>query len=261
MGLAGAELQRMRAAAPLVINLTNTVATPLVAQVLIATGARPAMAVDGDDAAELARIGSALAVNIGTPTAEAVDAMAIAAMAARAAGRRWALDPVAVGATAFRRAAAMRLLSLRPDILRGNASEILVLAGLAGAARGVDAGDGVADAIAAAEALAREHGAVVAVTGPVDFVTDGTRRSLVANGHPLMARVSGLGCALTALCSAFAADAEDIHGACVAALACYGVAGEMAARAAPLPGGFAVAFLDALAALDAGTLDGAARIA
>ncbi len=256
----GARLEAMRRTAPLVHNITNYVAMERMADVLLAAGAAPAMIHAREEAAEFAAIASALTVNIGTLSPPWVEAMAEAAAAARAAGTPWALDPVAAGATAYRRETAARLLALKPDAVRGNASEILALAGGGGAGRGVDAGDEVAAAEAAARALAEETGGVVAVTGPVDFVTDGARAFRIANGHPTMPRLTALGCSLTGVVAAFLAAGGDRLEAAAAALAYYGLAGEIAGKAAEGPGSFAWRFLDALAALDGAALDAGAKV-
>jgi hydroxyethylthiazole kinase len=144
--------------------------------------------------------------------------------------------------------------------VRGNASEIIALAAGSGGGKGVDAGDAVDAAEDAALTLARATGAVVAVTGAVDLVTDGERTIRVANGHPLMPRVTALGCSLTGVAGAFLGAGCPAFEGTVAALAYYGVAGERAARGAEGPGSFAVRFLDALAAIDGETLDHEARI-
>lgn len=255
----GATRQRLRDRAPLVHCMTNAVTMELVADTLNAIGAAPVMTLAEDEVVEIVGAADALTINIGTPDAARLSAMRAAAKAARALGTPWVLDPVAAGATAFRRAAAGRLLALGPAILRGNASEILALADGAGRhGRGVDAADTPAPATDAARALARDHGLVVAVTGAVDMATDGERTVRLANGHPLMARVSGMGCALTALVGACCAVTEEPLAATVHALAIFGVAGEVAAERSAGPGTFRAAFLDALYGLDTQTL--AARL-
>ncbi len=256
----GRALERLRAAAPLIQNITNFVAMNPMANVLLAIGASPAMVHAREEAADFAAIAQALTINIGTLSADWLESMLEAAEAANAAGRPWVLDPVAVGATAFRRAAGERLLALGPTLIRGNASEIIALAHRVDSGKGVDASDAVALAEGAAIELARSAAKVVAVTGPVDFVTDGERLARVANGDALMPRVTALGCALTGVAAAFlGAGCEPFEGT-VAALAYYGLAGEMAAAEAAGPGSFAVRFLDALAAIDAEALDRGARI-
>lgn len=256
----GSRLEAMRRACPLVHNITNYVAMQRMADILLAAGAAPAMIHAREEAAEFARIASALTVNIGTLSPEWAAAMAEAAQAARSAGRPWVLDPVAAGATAYRREVSARLLALKPDAVKGNASEILALAGAGGAGRGVEAGDEVAAAEDAARALARETSGIVAVTGPADFVTDGARAFRIANGDRLMTRVTAIGCALTGIVAAFLAGGGDRLEAAAAALAFYGVAGERAASGAAGPGDFAQRFPDALFALDAAALDRLAKV-
>ena len=257
---AGGALARVRERAPLVHCITNYVAMTPAANALLALGASPAMVHAPEEVAQFAPLWGALPVNIGTLSGPWLDGMLRAASAARGAGVPWALDPVAVGATPWRRAAAERLMGEGPALVRANASEILALAGEAAAGRGADAGDGVRAAEGAAIRLARGSGAVVAVTGAVDFVTDGERHRRVGGGDPLMTRVTAMGCALTAACGAFLATEEDAFAAATAALAAFGAAGRDAAAVARGPGSLQPAFLDALAALSPEALD-AARLA
>lgn len=241
----GTYLHQMRATAPLVHNITNYVAMNIMANVLLSAGAYPAMVHAREEVAEFAGLAQALTINIGTLDPIWAEAMELAARTMNAAGRPWVLDPVGVGATQFRREVCASLLTLHPRVIRGNASEILALAGLGGQGRGVDAADPVAAAETAARALARRTGAVVAVSGPVDFVTDGAAAYRVSNGHALMPCVTALGCSLNGVIAAFLAGQEPL-GATVAALAYYGLAGEKAAQGAAGPGSFQTAFLDAL---------------
>lgn len=239
-------LGRLRATAPLVQCLTNTVVANFTANVLLAAGAAPAMVDVPGEAAEFARLASGVLVNLGTPHREQREAMLEAARAAHESGTPWVLDPVAVGALALRTGFAGMLVELRPDVVRGNASEIMALAGVGAGGRGVDATDDVDAAPGAAAALARRTGGVVAVSGAVDLITDGERTVRVHGGSPLLTRVTGGGCALGALVAAFAAAADDPFAGSVAAHAFFSVAAEAAAASATGPGSFAVAFLDAL---------------
>jgi hydroxyethylthiazole kinase len=257
----GGLLEEMRQASPLVQCITNYVAMNIAANVLLAAGASPAMVHAEQEAGEFATIAGALTVNIGTLSPGWVAGMIDAAEAANDAGRPWVLDPVAHFATAYRRETVTALLRLKPAIIRGNASEIIALAGGASAGQGVDSGDTVASAEGSALALASRTSAVVAVTGAADFVTDGKRAVRIEGGSPLMPRVTALGCSLTCLIGAFAAvRPADPFAASVAALAVFAVAGERAARLAEGPGSFGWRFLDALAALDPDGLDREARI-
>lgn len=244
----GPFLHQMRATAPLVHTITNYVAMNITANVLLAAGASPAMVHAREEVADFAALAQALSVNIGTLDPVWLEAMEMAAETMGKAGRPWVLDPVGVGATRFRQEACARLMARCPTVIRGNASEILALAGLAATGRGADAADPVEAAEAAARDLARRTGAVVAVSGPVDFVTDGTDSFRVLNGHALMPRVTALGCSLNGVIAAFVVDQPGLQ-ATVAALAYYGLAGERAAHSARGPGSFQVAFLDALHAL------------
>jgi len=254
-------LAEMRRASPLVQCITNYVAMNIAANVLLAAGASPAMVHAEREAGEFARIAGALTVNIGTLSPDWVAGMRGAADGANQAGKPWVLDPVAHFATAYRRDTVAGLLALRPAIIRGNASEIIALAGGTSAGQGVDSGDTVASAEASALALSRKTGATVAVTGAVDFVTDGKRAVRIEGGSVLMPRVTALGCSLTCLVGAFAAiRPADPFVASVAALSVFAVAGERAGRVSDGPGSFGWRFLDALATLDPAALDREARL-
>jgi hydroxyethylthiazole kinase len=176
--------------------------------------------------------------------------MFAAGHAARARHLPIVLDPVGAGATRLRTETALRLLAeVKPTIIRGNASEILSLAMAGGATKGVDSTRGVEEARETAIAIAKDSGALVVVTGPEDFITDGERRVRLANGHPLMSRVTGTGCVCSALVGAFAAVQSDPLLASIGALAVYGIAGEMAAEGDPGPGSFRTRLIDALDAI------------
>lgn len=258
----GTRLASMRKAAPLVHCITNFVAMNVAANVLLAAGASPAMVHANEEAGEFAAIAGALTINIGTLSTDWLAGMRSAAIAATKAGKPWVFDPVAHYATAFRRAATADLMALSPTIVRANASEIIALAGRVSSGKGVDSQDAVEEAEESALELARRHDTVVAVTGVVDFVTDGRRSTRIAGGSALMPQVTALGCSLTCLVGAFAATTPDApFDATVAALATFAVAGERAAQRAAGPGSFSWHFLDALAALDAAALDLEARAA
>lgn len=256
---AGHYLAQMRRRAPLVQNITNHVAMNVMANILLAIGASPAMNHAHEEMAEFAAIADALSVNIGTLDPYWVVSMEMAAQVMGAAGKPWVLDPVAVGATRLRRDAGARLMALRPTVIRGNASEIIALAGAEAAGKGADTADAVSDAEEAAQRLAGQTGGVVAVTGEVDYITDGDHAYRVAGGHALMPRVTVLGCSLTGVVAAFAVDQPPLE-ATVAALASYAVAGELAAQAASGPASFQVGFIDALFALTPEDVTARARI-
>lgn len=246
--------EAVRTRAPLVQCLTNSVVTNVTANVLLAVGAAPAMVDIPGESGPFATVASGVLVNLGTPGGEQRDAMREAVLAAEDAGTPWVLDPVAVGALPVRTALAAELCRRHPAIVRGNASEILALAGAGAGGRGVDAAHAVEDAVGPARALARATGGVVAVSGPVDVVTDGAAEVRLGNGDVLLTRITGGGCALGAVMAAFAGAGDDPFVAAVAAITGYNVAAELAAARSTGPGGFAAAFLDELAALDAPTL-------
>ena len=252
-------LAAIRARAPLVHNIANFVAMDLVANVLSAVGATPAIVLSQEEAQDFMALADVLTVNLGTPSSAAVDAMAMAAREAMAQGKPWVLDPAGAGSTPFRDDAARRLAGLKPSIIRGNGSEILALGG-GGGPRGLDPEPESLEALDAARELAADTGAVVAVTGTVDYVTDGRRILAVANGHRLMGRVPAIGCGLTGLMGACCAVDEPPLVAAAHATAILGVAGELAAEEARGPASFRIALIDRLYNLDEATLNGAARI-
>lgn len=253
-------LERIRARRTLVHCLTNGVVKNFTANALLALGAAPAMVEHPEEAAEFAAMADALLVNLGTLDEPQMAAMRRAISAADGAGKPWVLDPVAVGALGVRTRFATEALEWRPRLVRGNASEIIALAGLGGRGRGVDSGDAAEAATAAAKAIARRTGGAVLVTGGVDYATDGNRVVACANGHVLLTRVTGVGCAQGAIAAACAATAESPLEAAVAAALIMAVAGDLAAESATGPGAFQVALLDALAALDAETLEQRGRL-
>jgi hydroxyethylthiazole kinase len=214
-----------------------------------------------EEVAAMAGMADALVLNIGTLSTPQVESMLLAGRAANARGIPVVLDPVGAGATAFRTATAARLLeSLEIAVLKGNAGEIGTIAGSGGRVRGVDSAGLAADPGEVCASLAARLGCVVALSGPVDVVSDGCRTAYVENGHPLMGTVSGTGCMAASVTGAFAAVTGDRFAATVAALAAFGLAGEHAAGRAAGPGTFRPALFDALAALDAAALAAGARI-
>ena len=238
-------LHHFRTRSPLTHCMTNDVVQTFTANVLLALGASPAMVIEAEEAEQFAAIADALLVNVGTLTAPRAQSMRRAIESAVAAGKPWTLDPVAVGALTLRTEFCLELLALQPAAVRGNASEIMALAGMSGGGRGVDTTDTAAAALPAAQALARQLNTVVAVTGEVDYVTDGQRIRMVTGGDPLMTRVVGTGCALSAVVAAAAAMPGDRLENVAAACGLMKLAGGKAAQQGG-PGSFTPAFLDAL---------------
>lgn len=245
----------LRANQPLVQCITNYVSMDIAANVLNAVGASPAMVHDPCEAAEFAGLASAVVANIGTLSPSWVEGMQAAIAVAHEQHKPWVLDPVAVGATTYRRETVAQLMTHAPTVIRGNASEILSIASATSSGRGVDS-DASATDIGQAKALAERTGAVVAVTGPQDVVTDGRRVAYVRGGDERMPMITALGCSASALVAACCAVHPDALEATAAALAILSVAGERAGRVAEGPGSLRWRMLDELAALDPDALAG-----
>jgi len=247
-----ADVQAVRQQAPLVHSVTNFVVMNFNANMLLAAGASPIMAHAVEEVPDMVAIAQAVAVNIGTLDAQWVPAMALALQTARALGKPAVLDPVGAGASAYRnRTLAYLMAQGRPSIVRGNASEILSLAGVAGASRGVDSAAASSDALHSARALSEQFNCVVCVSGEQDYVLGPAGAcAVLANGHPWMTRVTGVGCSASALVAAFAAVQPNAWRACTSAMGFLGVAGQLAARRVAAQGGgvgsYAVALLDAV---------------
>ncbi len=271
---------RLRASNPLIQCITNTVVQQFSANVLLAIGASPAMLDHEADAGQFAGIASGILVNFGTASNHQLLAADAAIDVANTAGKPWVLDPVSVGAVDFRTSRIRRAAADHPTAIRGNASEIAALAGVGLGGRGVDSTDEVDAVLPAAAKLARETGAIVAVSGPTDAVVahiDGTDHvARISGGHEFMPLVIGTGCSLGAVTVAYLAavragladpdaDVSAVNAteqsanggaasakfeAVVAAHAHFAVAGELAADGAKGPGSYSVNFLDALHTVD-----------
>ena len=252
-------VERLRESGPLVQSLTNIVVANFTANVLLAAGAAPAMIDNSHEAAGFAAIASGVLVNLGTPYDDTTDAMGEAARSAHENGTPWVLDPVGAGGLPWRTEIGRRLLAEhRPTILRGNASEILGLAGGTGG-RGVDSTATSDDAAEVGARLATEHGCVVAVSGETDVLTDGRSTVRLSNGVALLTKVTGVGCALGSLMAAYASVASPLVAA-AAATSHLNIAGEDAARIGTGPGSFAVGLLDALAEITPARVGDRARL-
>lgn len=245
---------------PLVHCITNMVTVNDCANALLAIGAAPVMADDLDEVAEIAALASAVVLNIGTLNQRTIRSMLAAGKKAVALGRPVVLDPVGAGASRLRTETALHLIEEIPfAVIRGNVSEIKTLSAGSGTTRGVDAderdlgAEGQEDVIAMAGSLARKTRAVVAVTGATDILADGTRILTVRNGHPLMSRITGSGCMLSAAIGGFCgASPEQLFEAVAAALCVMGLAGEYAAQRTENlgTGSFRTALIDSLSLMD-----------
>ena len=245
--MAAQNLSRVREKRPLVHSITNVVTINFTANVLLAMGASAVMAHAPSEVEELAGVADALVLNMGTLTEDRTGSMIRTGNKYNARNKPVILDPVGAGATTYRTYAARKILrEVRINVVRGNASEILSMLEETDVSRGVDAAHPVEAALDAARTLAGNFDAAVVVTGPVDMIFDRHRRIRIRNGHPLMGRVTGFGCAAAAAVGAFSVVDPDPFTAATAAFAFFGVAGEIAGDKASGPGSFMPAFLDAL---------------
>jgi len=244
---AGRALERLRARAPRIHCITNAVAQNFTANALLAAGCTPSMTLSADEIASFVAGAEALLVNLGTLDAERRRASEIAADTAGKKRIPWVLDPVFADRAPARAQFAREMIARSPAVVRLNHAEFRALAN-------------VEPARDAAKVAAANKKVVIGLSGPTDLVTDGTRVATIANGHPLMARVTAMGCAGSALVAACLAVEEDAWSATAAALLMLGVAGELAAAKASGPGTFATAIIDALYNLDAATLVSRAKV-
>jgi hydroxyethylthiazole kinase len=241
------DVQQVRATAPLIHNITNYVVMNTTANALLALGASPVMAHAVDEVEEMVAYAGALVINIGTLSPAWIEAMLAAGRAAHRRGIPIVLDPVGSGATKLRTETALRLLrEISPTIVRGNASEIASLATPGERTRGVDSTRAAEDTVDIAAGVASAWHCVVAVSGATDIIVGEGEVVRLATGHPMMPRVTGMGCTATALTGAFAAVHPSPLRAAVHGLAITGIAGEIAARRSPGPGSLQLHFLDAL---------------
>ncbi len=243
-------LQQLREKKPLVHHMTNFVVMNDCANITLHIGGSPVMAHAPEEVEEMVGLADSLVLNIGTLTTELVEAMVSAGRAANKKGIPVLLDPVGVGATAMRTAAAKQLLSqVKVGIVKGNAGEVSVLAGVEASVRGVDSAGTAGSLPDVAQKLACLYDCTVIITGPVDWVSDGKRTCSVYNGHSLMGAITGTGCMAGSLVAAFAGTVADPMLAALAGLACFGVAGELAAHTEVKPASFKRALLDEVFAL------------
>lgn len=257
-------LDALRAQVPLVQSLTNIVSANFLTNVVLAAGASNAHIDNVHEAAGFAKIAGGVLVNLGTPDDATAAAFRVAAEAAQEAGTPWVLDPVGVGGLPWRSEIAVELLQFHPTAIRGNASEIIALAGLGGDTRGVDSASDSVDAVPAAVALLR-HADAVSASGPVDYIVGRNRDGSVvgvkvSGGSALLPRVTSTGCSLGGLVAAYVAVTDTALEGLVAAHAHVAVASEIAEENSTGPGSFAVAYLDALYCVDADTIRARARV-
>ena len=222
-------LVQVREKRPLVHHVTNYVTAADCANIALAAGASPVMAGEMAEVEEMAAIASALVINIGTLTVQSVEAMIAAGKRAVELGIPVVFDPVGAGATRFRMRAAERIIrEVRPSVIRGNMSEIKILAGLDVSIRGVDAAADESDSAAVARDLAQRLDCVVAITGKRDVVAQGNNICRIDNGHVFLSAVTGTGCMATTLAGCCCGALKDPFVGTVAGIVFMGIAGEMA---------------------------------
>ena len=240
---AAALIDKIRQRHPRIHCLTNGVAQAFTANALLALGAQPSMTTSVEEVEAFLEGADALLVNLGTLDEPGRRAMRLAVAVANRRGIPWVLDPVFVERSPGRSDFAHELIALGPKVIRGNETEIAHLS----------QGQSIDD-------FARAHRMIVAATAPTDHLVDGERVVGIPNGHPLMGRVTAMGCANAALIAALLVVADDPFEGCAAAMLAAGVAGEIAAEKSDGPGTFAAAYLDALYGLDSGKLATRARV-
>ncbi len=241
------DLHKIRAKAPLVHNITNYVVMNNTANALLAIGASPVMAHAVGEVKDMVKLASSLVINIGTLSPAWIEAMIIAGKAANKRNIPVVFDPVGAGATPYRTHTARQMMKeCLLAVIRGNASEIMALAGSKPSTKGVDSIAASHEAVDTAVMLAKKTGAVVVVSGSVDYIVSQQSIIKVKNGSPMMAMVTGMGCTATALVGAFVAVNSDYFHASAHAMTVTGIAGEIAAENAAGPGSMQIHFLDAL---------------
>jgi hydroxyethylthiazole kinase len=241
------DIQRIRAEAPLIHNITNYVAMNVTANALLAVGASPVMAHAPEEVEDMVLLAKALVLNLGTLSMPWINSMIKAGHIANHKGIPVILDPVGSGATRFRTESAQLLLrNTPPAIIRGNASEIRSLVLAERCTKGVDSIHTTEETLESAQFLSGNYRCVVSVSGATDLIVERDSIIRILNGHPMMPRVTAIGCIASALTGAFAAVNKSFIHAAANAMALVGIAGEMAAERCVGPGSFQVGFLDAL---------------
>lgn len=243
-------LEKIRETSPLVHNITNYVVMNTTANALLAIGASPIMAHAKEEVEDMVNISSALVLNMGTLSSQWVEAMLLAGKTAQNTHTPVVFDPVGVGASKYRTAVAKEILeTVRPQIIRGNASEIMALVNISHTTKGVDSTDSSDDAVSSAGQLSKLYGNTIVISGSTDYIITGDQVTSVTGGDPMMSRVTGMGCTATAIIGACVAVEQNCHTAAVHAMEIMAKAGEMAAEKSSGNGSFQVNFLDVLCQL------------
>lgn len=226
----------LRKTMPLIHNITNYVTVNDVANILLACGGSPIMSDEVEDVEDITSICNGLNINIGTLHKSSIEGMLRAGKKANDLHHPILLDPVGAGASKFRTETALKLMQeLNLAVIRGNISEIKTLALGSGTTKGVDAdvSDAVTEenleqAIEFVKAFSKKTGTIIAVTGRIDLVTDGNRCYVIRNGRPEMGKITGTGCQLSGMMTAFiTANPDEMLEAAAAAVCAMGLAGEI----------------------------------
>lgn len=241
------DLISIRETAPLIHNITNYVVMNNTANALLALGASPVMAHAFNEVEEMVNLAAALVINIGTLNDDWIAAMEKAMLCAKQLNKPIIFDPVGAGATSYRTETTKKLLNIAtPTVIRGNASEIAAISHQHITTKGVDSTQDSQTVVTVAQALANLYQCTVVISGAVDFIVSQEQIFKIENGHPLMSKITGMGCTATALIGAFLAVNSDATIAATHAMAIMGVAGEIAAEKSATPGSLQVNFLDVL---------------
>lgn len=237
------DLEELRRRKPLIHHLMNFVVMNDAANITLSLGASPIMAHAAEEVEELVSIAGALYINIGTLDREWIESMLMAGRAANKNGVPVLLDPVGAGASRLRTETARRILAeVETSIVKGNGGEIMALAGRPGLTKGVDSlGEAEVDAV---DSVAREFGATVVATGPVDHVSNLRQRAEVMNGTPMLQLVTGSGCMLGSVMSSFLAINRDPFKAAIEGLVAFEVAAEAAVEGSDGPASFKARLID-----------------
>lgn len=239
------ELQKLRSIKPLVLNLTNYVTMDFMANALLALGAAPIMSVCDRELEELIKIAHSIYINIGTLDEAFIQRSHKAVHLAKLYQKPVVLDPVGAGASLIRTQTAQSLMK-EVDIIRGNASEILALAALHGKTLGVEATNTLHEVKDLAIELAQTYDFTVAISGPVDFITDGHQQIEIPYGSALMPLVTGMGCTLTAVIAAFRGIHHNSFKSTEMAMSYFGLCGQLAETFTAYSGTFRSIFIDQL---------------
>jgi len=239
-------LTQVRETSPLVQNITNYVVMNNTANALLALGASPIMVHSEEELEEVLSFCNALVINIGTLSKQWAENMVKAAFLANNLGKPWILDPVGAGISSLRNETLKKLLELKPTVIRGNASEIMSLQTFSSKGKGVDSVESSSSALIAGKQLNKDYGSIVCISGEIDYVISKNEITEVANGSPMMTKVTGLGCTSTAIIAAFLGLAKDPYQEAVAGVAITSLAGELAASISKGPGSLQLNLYDTL---------------